>query len=197
MLQYRKQPKASSSWLEAVKPVLSSTLYTVHLLRTEIVSCNAGHGLQWLWPFLLGYAPRKTAILDEVCIVHPHDHLQYLLKLDLNARLQQYHQSQQQPLSNFSLLFSLSNWFWSAATKQLPVTDFSVEELTAAPGREFEHTGAPGKKEALQEAEQLLKRYRYKAELFGMKDRSAESVKAVFQPWYQNLLDMGNIQVCS
>lgn len=157
---------------------------------------HAGHGLQWLWPFLLGYAPRKTAILDEICIVHPHDHLQYLLQLDLKARLH-HHNQRQQPLSTASLLESLFKWLYPASAEQLPVSDFPAEVLTAAPGREFLHVGAPGGKQALQEAEQLLKRYNYKAELFGVKDRSADLVEAVLQPWYQDLLDMGNIQVCS
>ena len=155
---------------------------------------HAGHGLQWLWPFLLGYAPHKTAILDEICIVHPHDHLQYLLQLDLNALLQ-HHNQRQQPLPTASLLDSLFKRFYPANAKQLPASSFPAEVLTAA-GREFLHAGASGQKEALQEAKQLLKQYDYKAELFGVKDRSADLLEAVFQPWYQDLLDMGNIQVC-
>lgn len=44
---------------------------------------TAGHGLQWLWPFMLAYEPGKTAILDDICIVHPLDELQQSLQTAL------------------------------------------------------------------------------------------------------------------
>ena len=65
----------------------------------------------------------------------------------------------------------------------------------AAPGRDFLHVDAPGPALARLEAKLLLKQYSYKAELYGMQDRSLETVEAVSQPWYQTLLDMGSIQV--
>ncbi len=54
---------------------------------------------------------------------------------------------------------------------------------------------APGGREAQQEIEMQLKRFGYKAELYGVKHRSADLVETVFQPWYQDMLDMGSIQV--
>lgn len=48
------------------------------------VVLSAGHGLQWLWPFMLAYEPGRTAILDDICIVHPRDELQQALEVALN-----------------------------------------------------------------------------------------------------------------
>ena len=155
---------------------------------------HAGHGLQWLWPFLIGYRPRKMAILDEVCVVHPQDHLQYLLKLDLQSRmhLQTLAQKQKPTPSKFRLRMRLSQP--TTSQKRLK-SDIPVQALTGAPGRNFLHTDAPSAESAQKEAGLLLKQYSYRAELYGVKDRSGEVLEAVFQPWYQTLLDMGSIQV--
>ena len=32
----------------------------------------AGWGLDFVWPFLLKYPKDKIAVLDDVCIYHPH-----------------------------------------------------------------------------------------------------------------------------
>lgn len=154
---------------------------------------HAGHGLQWLWPFLLGYAPRKVAILDEVCIVHPHNHMQYLLKLEVQARIQHQMQAQKPKPAARSLRLRL-RVSWSTTAQHLS-SAMPVEALMAAPGRDFLHVDAPGAALAQQEAGLLLKQYSYKAELYGVRDRSSEMVEAVLQPWYQTLLDMGSIQV--
>ena len=53
-----------------------------------------------------------------------------------------------------------------------------------------------GGQEAQQEVEMQFKHFGYKAELYGVKHRSADLVEAVFQSWYQDMLDMGSIQVC-
>ena len=37
---------------------------------------NAGYGLDWIWPFLLGYPQDRIAVIDEVCVIHPHKPLQ-------------------------------------------------------------------------------------------------------------------------
>ena len=37
-----------------------------HSVSLPLCECNAGWGLDWLWPFLLGYPPEKVAIIDEV-----------------------------------------------------------------------------------------------------------------------------------
>lgn len=155
---------------------------------------HAGHGLQWLWPFLLGYASRKTAILDEVCVLHPHNHMQYLLKLDVEAHMQRITRAQKPKpgAKSVRLTLRLSK---SMATHQQLTSDIPVEALLAAPGKDFWHVDAPGPALARKEARQLLKQYSYKAELYGVKDHSLETVETVFQPWYQTLLDMGSIQV--
>ena len=155
---------------------------------------RSGHGLQWLWPFLLGYAPRKTAILDEVCFVHPHDHMQYLLKLDLQARMQRQTQIQKAKPAARSLRLRVRLSRSTTARQQL-TSETPVEALMTAPGRDFLHVDAPGPALARIEAGLLLKQYSYKAELYGVQDRSLETVEVVFQPWYQSLLDMGSIQV--
>ena len=36
----------------------------------------AGHGLDWVWPFLLGYPQDKIAVIDDVCVIHPKKMLQ-------------------------------------------------------------------------------------------------------------------------
>ena len=36
----------------------------------------AGHGLEWLWPFLLGYPQDKIAVIKEICVVKPETVLQ-------------------------------------------------------------------------------------------------------------------------
>lgn len=155
---------------------------------------HAGHGLQWLWPFLLGYAPRKTAILDEVCVVHPHNHMQHLLKVDVHARMQRQTQIQRPKPAARSLRLRLRLSRSTSAQHQLS-PETPVEALMAAPGRDFLHVDAPGPGLARTEAAMLLKQYSYKAELYGVQDRSLETVEAVFQPWYQTLLDMGSVQV--
>lgn len=38
--------------------------------------CSVGHGLQWLWPYIIAYEPGRTAVLDDVCVVLPRDELQ-------------------------------------------------------------------------------------------------------------------------
>ncbi len=37
---------------------------------------HAGHGLDWVWPFLLGYPQDKIAAIDDVCVIHPKKSLQ-------------------------------------------------------------------------------------------------------------------------
>ena len=83
----------------------------------------------------------------------------------------------------------------STTAQQQLSSEIPVEALMAAPGRDFLHVDAPGPALARLEAKLLLKQYSYKAELYGMQDRSLETVEAVSQPWYQTLLDMGSIKV--
>jgi hypothetical protein len=32
----------------------------------------AGWGLDWVWPYLLRYPRDSIAVIDEICMVHPH-----------------------------------------------------------------------------------------------------------------------------
>ena len=45
--------------------------------------CFAGHGLDWVWPFLLGYPQEKIAIINDICVVHPKKELQPGSKLTI------------------------------------------------------------------------------------------------------------------
>ena len=69
--------------------------------------------------------------------------------------------------------------------------------LTTAPEVNFSPLGAPGEDAASSETSMQLKRFKYKPELYGVEARSEQSVEAVFEPWYKEMLDMGNIRVCT
>ena len=127
-------------------------------------------------------------------MVHPHNHMQHLLKVDLHARMQRQAQVQKPKPAARSLRLRLRVSRSTTAQQQLS-SELPVEALMAAPGRDFLHVDAPGLVLARVEASLLLKQYSYKAELYGVQDRSMETVEAVCQPWYQTLLDMGSIQV--
>lgn len=60
---------------------------------------------------------------------------------------------------------------------------------------QFQPMRAPGHQLSEDEISSQLSRFGYQPELYGIRWRSAELVKYVFQSWYQELLDMGNIQV--
>ena len=45
--------------------------------------CFVGHGLDWVWPFLLGYPQEKIAIINDICVVHPKKELQPGSKLTI------------------------------------------------------------------------------------------------------------------
>lgn len=154
----------------------------------------AGHGLQWLWPFLIGYSPHKTAVLDEVCIVYPRDDLQKALKSTLYLQLQHQSLAVGHELGLTSALTQLKQ-SWTGKKQLPPMPEYTPEVLSEAPGIDFLPLRYPGGQQAKQEIEMQLKQYAYKSELYGVKDRSADLVEAVFQPWYQEMLDMGNIQV--
>ncbi len=170
-------------------------MYTWQCTAQSQLTLSAGHGLQWLWPFLLGYAPHKTAILDEVCITHPTDSFQGALKASLNTQLQQQTLALQPKSTLISLLALVKQSWKGIKAKPSDMPQFTAEALSQAPGMAFLPMRAPGGEEAKQEINMQLKRFQYKAELYGVKDRSADLIEAVFQPWYQELLDMGSIQV--
>ena len=45
-------------------------------LPTCTPHCAEGHGLDWIWPYLLGYPQDRIAVIDEVCVIHPRHLLQ-------------------------------------------------------------------------------------------------------------------------
>lgn len=59
----------------------------------------------------------------------------------------------------------------------------------------FQPMRAPGHQLSEDEIHAQLSKFGYKPELYGIKWRSSGLVEYVFQPWYQELLDMGSIQV--
>lgn len=52
-------------------------------LTFVIVLINAGYGLDWIWPFLLGYPQERIAVIDEVCVIHPRKVLQQRGKVSM------------------------------------------------------------------------------------------------------------------
>lgn len=48
----------------------------------------AGWGLDWLWPFLLGYPARQVAFIDDVCVIHPQKELQDPRKVSMYSVMQ-------------------------------------------------------------------------------------------------------------
>ena len=151
---------------------------------------SAGHGLQWIWPFLLGYAPRTIAVFDEVCVVHARDELQQALKSSLTAQLQ--------PLSSASRgkIGKQSKQMLQRSIHQGPAPASDMQAaLIHTPGLDYMPFDRVAKSAAHNESSALLRRYDYRAELYGVKDQSASVEEYVFHPWYQELLDMGNLQV--
>ena len=64
-----KLPTRQLAWLLAFTPC--------------IAVCFVGHGLDWVWPFLLGYPQEKIAIINDICVVHPKKELQPGSKLTI------------------------------------------------------------------------------------------------------------------
>lgn len=52
-------------------------------LHSPLVRHAAGHGLDWVWPFILGYPQEKIAIINDVCVIHPKKELQPGTKLTI------------------------------------------------------------------------------------------------------------------
>lgn len=49
---------------------------------------RAGWGLDWLWPFLLGYPSQQVAFIDDICVIHPRKELQDPRKVSMYSRMQ-------------------------------------------------------------------------------------------------------------
>lgn len=143
---------------------------------------SAGHGLQWLWPFLLGFDHHRTAVLDSVCIVHPKDELQNSLQTALRKP---------GPLKPHQPSWPwFPRWQWHRAPDAQQ--DFQGQDWDTL---HFQPLRAPGGQLVEDETEAQLSKFGYKPELYGVKRKTAEMLEYVFQPWYQELLDMGNLQV--
>lgn len=48
-----------------------------------MVSLPAAYGLDWVWPFKLGFPQDRIAIIDEVCVIHPTKATQSLGKASM------------------------------------------------------------------------------------------------------------------
>ncbi|DBB15097.1 TPA: hypothetical protein ACH3X3_004108 [Trebouxia sp. C0006] len=179
--------------VDILAPLFDMAFFQDSVVNT-LHNATYGHGLQWLWPFLIGYAPRRIAVLDEVCIVHPRDDLQAALRSSL--QLQSRKQSLAlKPKPRWRSFLAQTKQSWTGSEKLPHRAQYSAEALSTAPGGDYLPMRAPGGREAQQEIEIQLKYFGYKAELYGVKHRSADLVETVFQPWYQDMLDMGSIQV--
>ncbi len=127
--------------------------------------------------------------------MHPRDDLQAALRSSL--QLQSRKQSLAlKPKPRWRSFLAQAKQSWTGSEKLPHRAQYSAEALSTAPGGDYLPMRAPGGREAQQEIEMQLKHFGYKAELYGVKHRSADLVETVFQPWYQDMLDMGSIQVC-
>ena len=44
---------------------------------------DAGYGLDWVWPLLMGFPQDRVAIIDEVCVIHPRKESQPIGKASM------------------------------------------------------------------------------------------------------------------
>ena len=70
-----------------------------------------------------------------------------------------------------------------------------TETASTEAQRRFQPMRAPGNQLAEEEISWQLSKFSYQPEVYGIRWRSADLVRYVFQPWYQDLLDMADIQV--
>ena len=124
-------------------------------------------------------------------MVHPRNDLQNALKASLTSQLQP-------ELSKKGKRFKSFLRKPQASTQGMiaPVPE-GATPASLMPGLEFTPLQPMSNDAAYNETNMQLKRADYRAELYGVKDQTASVVKFVFQPWYLELLDMGNLQVSS
>ncbi|KAA6420076.1 MAG: hypothetical protein FRX49_09925, partial [Trebouxia sp. A1-2] len=110
----RRQPTNVLRYTTAVD--ILAPLFDMAFFQDSVVdtlgNATYGHGMQWLWPFLIGYAPRRTAVLDEVCVVHPRDDLQAALRSSLHLQSQQQSLALQ-PKPGWSSFLARAKQSWS------------------------------------------------------------------------------------
>ncbi|KAL0046279.1 hypothetical protein WJX82_007868 [Trebouxia sp. C0006] len=63
------------TFVEIMVPLFSMDFFKGNVTDTLSTSAS-GHGLDWVWPFLLGYPQDKIAVIDDVCVIHPKKTLQ-------------------------------------------------------------------------------------------------------------------------
>jgi len=62
-------------------PLMSQVYNNQHSTQQSVYT--AGHGLDWVWPFILGYPQEKIAIINDICVIHPKKELQPGTKLTI------------------------------------------------------------------------------------------------------------------
>lgn len=67
---------------------------------------HAGWGLDWVWPFLLGFPPDKVAFLDDVCVVHPKKELQDPWKVSMYSVLKRPHGEEYEQYARYVFLMT-------------------------------------------------------------------------------------------
>ena len=49
----------------------------------HVLTWSAAYGLDWVWPFKLGFPQNRIAIIDDVCVIHPTKATQSLGKASM------------------------------------------------------------------------------------------------------------------
>ncbi|KAL3156378.1 hypothetical protein ABBQ38_000692 [Trebouxia sp. C0009 RCD-2024] len=71
-----------TTFVEIMVPIFNMKFFTSKVVDT-LENAETGHGLDWVWPFVMGYPQEKIAIINDVCVVHPKKELQPGSKLTI------------------------------------------------------------------------------------------------------------------
>lgn len=71
-----------TTFVEIMVPMFNMNFFTSKVIAT-LEHAETGHGLDWVWPFILGYPQEKIAIINDVCVIHPKKELQPGTKLTI------------------------------------------------------------------------------------------------------------------
>ncbi|KAL3156462.1 hypothetical protein ABBQ38_000767 [Trebouxia sp. C0009 RCD-2024] len=92
-----------ATFVEIMVPLFSMNFFKGNITHT-LSTASSGHGLDWIWPYLLGYPQDRIAIIDEICVIHPHQSLQRQGKTsmyDVNPSLSWQMKEEQQQFKKF------------------------------------------------------------------------------------------------
>lgn len=71
-----------TTFVEIMVPMFNMNFFTSKVIAT-LEHAETGHGLDWVWPFILGYPQDKIAIINDICVIHPKKELQPGTKLTI------------------------------------------------------------------------------------------------------------------